>query len=551
MGCGRSAAARVAEAPAARADGPKLLGQGEPVKPRVKVQCEEDGAGHAPAAYRETADAASAAAGGASEAAGPAAPAAGGAEAPAARSAPSSAACSSATSRSSARRGTLYRQRTTAISALNQDDLDVMVLSHSCFDAKALGNLGAGGHEATWKVQVGHNPSPIVIKLLVDTSHLGTPRVTILSNDSRIFPTDDGCDMSKIRGDFQHKWQFSGAVFGMHKHRFVEMRPDAGSEWLPATMTGQSTEGFFDVEAEMPDGVGGLMKVAFADVDKANIREASSHADVRVRRRYLMLEVPAQDPLQAVLSIDNCELVTHYFARPSPPPAPVGSARPSLALRVSRDRRRAAANVGRRVLEDFAAGRVRAVAESPLEDLARHAWTLNLGPFAEHCVEIEKSNAGHRVVKLVIDGEALVEACADDIDCVDGEWECSFRFMGHRDISFDLYEMDKHGSQLDSRSIASRKRAYCHECRVLLRDEDDMGTADLFVDGVNFKALAPLEAHTPEDNAVLDLDELRQLYGIDVPYKASMATPATAAQPTVSYAGGLFSICCGPPSVIS
>jgi hypothetical protein len=403
-------------------------------------------------------------------------------------------------------------------------------------------------------VQVGLNPTPVVIKLVVDKSNLGTPLVGITSNGSRIYPTDGCGEKAKIRGDFQHKWQFIGAVHGMHKYRFVEMRPDMSSEWLPATLTGQNRDGLFDVEAEMPDGAGGLMQVAFANVERANIREASSHSDIKTRRRYLMLEVPAQDPLQAVLSIDNCELVTHYFARPSPPPVPQEVPPHSLELSISKDRRTVTANVGHCLLKHFASGKVKAVEESSREESSREnstrrAWTIQLGPFANHRIEIKQSQAGKGLLKLVVDGDALVEACADDIDCGAGEWECTFRLTGHRHIAFDMHEMDKHGVPLDSRSLASRKIPYSHECRVVLVDDNDMGTASLYVDDINFKNLAPVESRISEDDAVLDIDEIKQLYGIVVPHKAGAGEKAASipsVKPTAEHAGGLFSICCEP-----
>lgn len=430
-----------------------------------------------------------------------------------------------ATSRSShrsSRQGTLYRQRTTALSVVDMNDLDVMVLSYSCFNENSKKSLGPDCYEATWKVRVGQNPTPIVIQVHVDRSNPGVPNVRITSDGECIFPKDSTCEMAKIRGDFQHKWHFTGSIEGMHETNHFEILTTLSQEWLPATMLCETPEGCYDMVAEMPDSQGGFKYVVFPGVSKGDIRYASSHKIPEARERFLMLEVPAQDPANAVLSVDDCELVTLYFARPSP--APGGPCR-SLHLQVSQDRTEVLANMSHLALTDFMKSEVRAVDDVwhyQAQDVLKRSWIIQLGHFAEHSIQLEKSQLENSHYRLLVDGDTVVAASLDDLDCDDDTWECTFHLVGERSVEFDVYEMDEVGSSSASVGRIVQKHKYSHECRVTVQHvHDDEKIIELIVDDKNYNALPHLPASKDETLVRVTVEELKASYGIDVPHKVA------------------------------
>jgi hypothetical protein len=425
----------------------------------------------------------------------------------------------SRSSRRSSRQGTLYRQRTTRFSLADMNDLDVMVLSYSCFNEATKPSINVGCYEATWKVQLGQQHVPIVIQLHVDKNNPGTPNVCIKNDGERIFPSDSTCEMAKIKGDFQKKWHFIGTMEGMHKTNNFEIRTDWHTEWLRATMMSETPEGSYEMEAEMPDAEGSFKKVIFPAVPGNDIRYASSHKVASARERFLMLEVPAQDPSHAVLSVDDCELVTHYFARPSPPP---GVPPQSLNLQVSRDRSQVFANMGHNAMTQYLKSEVSAVIETPPDeacDVFKRSWVIRVGHFAEHTILIEQSQPEHAHFRLLVDGEPLVEASLDDLDREDDHWECTFHLVGQRSIIFDLHEMDENGSRLESIGRATQMQRTLHECRVIIQYPYEERSAELFIDDTHFDEL-PLSL-TEQDEALvqISLEELKALYGITVPHK--------------------------------
>jgi hypothetical protein len=269
----------------------------------------------------------------------------------------------------------------------------------------------------------------------------------------------------------------------------------------------------------MADGEGSSKRVVFPAVARDDIRYASSHKVPSARERFLMLEVPAQDPAQAVLSVDDCELVTHYFARPSPNP---GAASRSLHLQVSQDRSKVNANMGPSALTDFLRSEVRAVDDVwhyDAHDVLKRAWTIQVARFAQHHVQLEQSQPEHAHFALLVDGEPLVEASLDDLDCDDDHWDCMFHLVGQRTIDFDVYEMGEDGSSLESVGRSAQKQSYFHECRVIVENVHNAKNVEFLVDGTNFKALPHLIATTDEALVCLTPEEFQRSYGINVPYK--------------------------------
>merc|ERR1712106_708162 len=121
------------------------------------------------------------------------------------------------------------------------------------------------------------------------------------------------------------------------------------------------------------------------------------------------------------ISLANGELVTHHFGRPSPPRG-ASQKDEEIAVKVSKDRSTLTASAGHQVISHFVSGEVQAK-NSEVERL-RHSWTIQVGPFAEHTIEIAKRYTLGKIVTLLVDGEVLVEASSADIGCVGGLWQC-------------------------------------------------------------------------------------------------------------------------------
>merc|ERR1712224_989208 len=121
----------------------------------------------------------------------------------------------------------------------------------------------------------------------------------------------------------------------MNETNYFEVCPShLNSEaWFPATITGQRSDGFFEVLAQQADAQGYVRLVTYPAIDKADLREASTRRPLVVPECCLLLHVPKQDPLQAVLSV-NGDPVTHHFGRPSPSPCFKSSEKPKVELQV-------------------------------------------------------------------------------------------------------------------------------------------------------------------------------------------------------------------------
>merc|ERR1712176_711516 len=102
------------------------------------------------------------------------------------------------------------------------------------------------------------------------------------------------------------------------------------------------------------------------------------------------------------------ELVTHHFGRPSPKPVAEGQEKPSVAFKVNEEHTLVTANVGHSILSDFVSGNVQVF--SMEAERSRHSWTLSLGPFAEHKVEIVRKHHIGKILTLLVDGEVFVES---------------------------------------------------------------------------------------------------------------------------------------------
>jgi len=280
-------------------------------------------------------------------------------------------------------------------------------------------------------------------------------------------------------------------------------------------------DGLFEVLALQEEAQGRWSEVRYPAVDKRDLREAASQNPIAVPESFLQLEVPKQNPLGAVLSINGKELVTHHFGRPSP--KLVEKEKSAVAFKVNRERSLVTANVGHTVLSHFVSGTVQAVTMDA--ERSKHSWMVSLGPFAEHKVEIVKKHTVGKILTLLVDGEVFVESSGADIGCKGHEWKCSFRFVGEKVLDFEVYKTNKDGIPLDSTDHVEERRKYQHECVVSVANDWDLSQAEFFIDGTHFNELPmKLESHE-EANLELDPRAMKQSYGIAVPYKVDETAP--------------------------
>merc|ERR1712232_1061834 len=164
---------------------------------------------------------------------------------------------------------------------------------------------------------------------------------------------------------------------------------------------------------------------------------------------------------------------------------------------------------------------------SDCSERLRHAWTIQIGPFAEHKIEIVKKHTVGKILTLLVDGEVLVDACAADLGSHDQTWDCSFRFIGERVMDFEVYQTNQDGVPLDATDHVQERRKYTHECRVIVDlHEWDLRTAKLWVDDCYYNELPIQRELYSEPPLSMDPRALTTSYGVAVPYKVDPLAPA-------------------------
>lgn len=438
-------------------------------------------------------------------------------------------------------------------SCSGRHDLDLMVVAFSSHDSTVGNAIGRNHREMHWKVMYDHDADPIDIKLQVQEHKLHSQEVSIQSNGQYILHGAGSHAKAKLSEDFHYHWPLQAAIRGLNDVNFFEFSPPhlSKSRWFPATITCQRQDGLFDLRAQEPDASGHVVEMTYYAVHTDNLREAASQNPLSVPENCLKLEVPKQDALRASLCTANGESVMYRFGRPSPHLASKQQ-KPEVALQVSKDRSRVTANVGHAVLSHFASGEVRA-SKCDMDRL-RHSWTVQIGPFAEHTIQIEKKYTLGRVVTLLVDGEVLVEANATDIGC-EKEWNCTFQFVGERILDFEVFKTNKEGSALAETDHVKERRKYRHDCRIVIPNEWDFSTARFSVDGVPFTELPLKTQMHAEPNLEIEPRVLLHGYGIATPYKVDYNAPSNMAvfathifertRHSSQVSGGLFACCAG------
>merc|ERR1712019_56001 len=99
--------------------------------------------------------------------------------------------------------------------------------------------------------------------------------------------------------------------------------------------------------------------------------------------------------MSATLSLENGSPITHRFGRLSPPK---DAEKTKIHFSVAKDRSMVTADAGHAELMHFVSGQVRTV-RNDVQRLSR-SWTFQLGPHAQHTVEISKRYKVGSVITL-------------------------------------------------------------------------------------------------------------------------------------------------------
>lgn len=408
---------------------------------------------------------------------------------------------------------------------LDKKAVDFMVLHYSAHDDTMLQGLGKHCKECRWKIQPSLDSPVLEIVVGIDKSMMGRPQVSISCDKEQLFPPRESNSKRQVlKEDFAQKWPFRGNAKGVNEKNFFEVMPDSnrGGQWYPATITKQRDDGRFEALVEMPNGIGGTNQMTFDALRVDNIRVASTKNAMELPERFILLEVPRDNPLLATLMIDGKELVTHYFARPTP--APKGQTRSKITCKVDHERKRVTADIGHVGMSRFLSMEPRAVKSEP--GMLRHAWIVQIGPWAQHRIELEKKHRRGKVVTLSVDGEVLVEASGDDIECTADHFDCRFTFRGHRCIDWEVFETNSDGAVLKTRATVAERTKHSVDCVVSMPDDNNLFNADLWVNGVNFKALPTCAEEHPEENLSMEVQAMQLSFGLKVPYKTNQEAPS-------------------------
>jgi len=409
---------------------------------------------------------------------------------------------------------------------LNKDEVDFMVQKFSCHDDSVLTSLGKHCKEMTWKISIGAENKPVELKMTVDQQIMGSPSVSISCDGEQIYPESLKSKSGTMKREFEWVKSFRGTLRGLAAPDFFEVRNQHSSmeQWFKATLTEQREDGDFKAILQMPDGKGGFHAVDVPAVKVENVREGQGKKlPVSLPYRTIKLYVPFREPMAATVNLDN-EPVTHFFARPTPPPQKSSSGGSSRVLfQVAKDRSSVSTERGHAFFSHFMSGQVRGIKQDA-DDLM-HSWTFQVGPLAEHTVAIRKKHLSSTLISLDVDGELLCEATPEDIDCHESTWQCHFRLVGEKFVDFEVYESDGQGSTLDTKGTVSNRTKFTQDCYVVFQmTEKSLLTAKLYIGDNAFAELPEARPPISEEPIRCHPGAITATYGISVPYKVGQSS---------------------------
>lgn len=412
-----------------------------------------------------------------------------------------------------------------------------MLTEFACHGDSLMASFGSHSKSVMWRLSPSGYGEPLTIRLQVEKSIMSSAEVLITEDDRRLFPLAGGHEKgTPMTEDFVHRWEVFGVVRGLNERNMYEVRPPVDDDhegpvpWYPAVVTKQVNSASFEVVAYVPDGSGGIKESVLSEAKCSDIREVHTGSRIHVPWRSIKLNVFREKPEEAVLTVDDGEPITNFLAVPTPAVRDADR-QTAVGVYVDQRRSRAIAEVGNSVFSYFLSGEARRVTTEVLQSWGgSKTWIIQLGPFAEHVVLLERFQRTSKSYRLSVDGVRLVEASAEDLRCSAGQWRVDFRFLGERFLNFLVFETSKAGVPLDTQGTVSQQTHVSYTCSVVVPDDRDISTAVFTVDGVDFEGLpTKLQLHQ-EPNYETPVHTLQQDFGIHVPYKVNEnATPVDPA----------------------
>jgi hypothetical protein len=398
---------------------------------------------------------------------------------------------------------------------------------------------------------------------IVSGAALG-PQLRVCTKSGHIFPARG--DKARIYEDIRHEWNFRGIVSGIgligeNKDRWIlgtiptETPQDPTTHAIqdivlgysaikslyevelngqryPAVLKRQRPDGCFEAAVFQPDLRGVLEIRDYPSLHRSSIFEVGAMEHISVPEVLLALDIPKANPHSMALSVSGKKFID-YLGRVSPHKGtvqrriyidapkrwiPIAKQMTSAAIGVENEDP-ASINVGASVLNHFLSGQVRR-GKSDSTRLSKW-WEVQLGPFAEHRIEIEKKNRLSPMLTLSVDGEVLCECVGEDLGCGSEEWRCRFSFVGEKHIDFNVYEETRDGRELETKSVITRAYCYDHNVEVVYmrRNIDDFHTVQLSVDGVPFNELEQIVLPRDEADLKITRKVLLNQFGLEVPRK--------------------------------
>lgn len=487
-------------------------------------------------------------------------------------------------------------------------ELQVLVEEFTCKDASVKNQVAVHRHsENRWRLRGVELGEPLdhtdeflrqseEISLaapsveIVAAAHGGTlgTHLRVNSDEQTIFPAQGSQDV--IWEDFRYEWNFRGTLAGLHlvadKERwipgalptetacqpmehaiqdtFLGSSPlkslyeiEVQGRRLPAVLTKQRLDGFFEVVAFQPDEYGIVRNVEYPCVARSEIFPTGASEPVKLPERLVALDIRKENALDMNLQVDGkpfLECLGRFSAqsrricmevprRQQQLSEHVGAVVGVVQDTLSHDGSVSlttstvfgamkegpiTADCGAAVLRHFLSGEVRM--KSLETTRLSKQWGLQLGPFAQHVIQLTKSRFS-RILTLKVDGSVLAECTGKELGCAKDEWRCRFRFLGQRCIDFNVHPETKNGIQLADKRIVTKTLPYEHVIEVVYhhRTIDDLASAELSVDGVTFSALPVQVDVLNEPNMAVTREVLALSYGLEVPKKVlAQDTRATA-----------------------
>jgi len=428
-----------------------------------------------------------------------------------------------------------------------REELEMMVLQFTCRDDSAFQKLGKHCKEMTWQVAA-LGTAAKEIKLHIEKLPSMAPQVALSCQGEKLFPISSEAQ-STIKDHIVYTWPYRAMAHNVDQPNFWEIKLKGGNDYYRASELSQRKDGLFSAKVWLPEPDGKLKEGFLPLIDRTDIREAISKDPIVVPERKVVLDVPPENPLkESTLTVTDEggeTLITHFFARPTPPP-PAGSLislpQPiEIRFTVPKERDLVTANASIGVLAHYLSQEACSVRVRS-EGKNKTTWEIQIGPFATHVICLERKFS-NRILTLTVDGTILVESTASDFDCADdeedgqeeheqsdhGTWHCLFRFIGERSVKFQVHENTPDGKPLDSTDILEGLRPeqvpYSHVCTITVKDIKFLTGACLAVSGVKFE---DLKQYTPNDESPLKVDPvlLERQHGLHVPYKCKQDIPS-------------------------